>query len=318
MLWRQIQRNNFTSWEKLAKYLELDPKACSVKTHFSLNLPLRLAAKIKKGCWDDPILRQFLPTHAELIKSKHFCSDPVGDNSARKEAKLLHKYHGRALLLATGACAMHCRYCFRQHFDYAANLKGFELEIKRIQEDTSLSEIILSGGDPLSLSNKDLHNLIEQLDAIKHLKRLRFHTRFPIGIPERIDPEFLQILQMSRLQIFFVVHCNHPNEWDDEIASALKQVQKLGIPLLCSSVLLKGINDDVETLQKLCEVLVDHGVMPYYLNQLDQVEGAMHFEVEQTKGLALIQELSTRLSGYAVPTYVREIAGEKNKTRLCT
>ena len=242
--------------------------------------------------------------------------DPVGDQTARKGPKLLHKYQGRALLLASGACAMHCRYCFRQHFDYAVMQKGFEEELEQIGRDASLREIILSGGDPLSLSNRELKDLIDRLGAIEHVKWLRFHTRFPMGIPERIDPEFLHILATSQLQTVFIIHSNHPKEWDDEVRCALKQVQKLGIPILCQTVLLKGVNDDLDTLKGLCEELVDQGIIPYYLHQLDRVEGGMRFDVAEEVGLRLVEQLREVLPGYAVPLYVREIAGKKGKTLL--
>ncbi len=318
-LWREIQRSNFTDWKLLAQFLELDETSfpqIEVNKNFPLYLPRRLAEKIQKGVCDDPILRQFLPTQEEKKEIPGFSCDPIGDEASRKTSKLLHKYQGRALLVCTGACAMHCRYCFRQHFEYAVKDKGFEEELQVIEQDPTLSEILLSGGDPLSLSNRELKDLTDRLDAIPHVKRLRYHTRFPMGIPERIDPEFLDILASSRLQTFFVIHSNHPQEWDDEIKLSLKQVQKLGIPILCQSVLLKGVNDDVETLKELCEVLVDQGIIPYYLHQLDKVAGAMHFEVAEETGLALMQQLARVLPGYAIPRYVREIAGEAHKTQL--
>ena len=313
-LWREIQRTNFTDWKQLGQFLELDLlQACHIP-HFPLNLPRRLADKIEKRSINDPILRQFLPTMAETVHVDGFCTDPVGDLPSKTTSKMLHKYQGRALLLCTSACAMHCRCCFRQHFSYASSIKGFAEELQIIQKDSSLNEIILSGGDPLSLSNRELGSLLHELGSIEHVKRIRFHTRFPLGIPERIDPELLEIMNTSRPQIFFTIHSNHPREWDDEIKSSLKQIQRLGIPLLCQTVLLKGINDDVDVLQSLCEILVDQGIIPYYLHQLDKVSGTLHFEVAEKKGIKLINELTERLSGYAVPKYVCEIPLEKSKT----
>ncbi|MFI5333617.1 MAG: KamA family radical SAM protein, partial [Chlamydiales bacterium] len=227
-----------------------------------------------------------------------------------------HKYEGRALLLTTAACAMNCRFCFRRNFDYQENESFFEQELQAIEKNTSLSEIILSGGDPLSLSDEKLDALLEKLAKIPHLKRLRFHTRFPIGIPERIDTSFLDLLKRSHLQIFFVIHCNHPNELDEDIFAALKEIQKLGIPVLNQNVLLKGVNDDAKTLETLMRTLADHGILPYYLNQLDRVQGAAHFEVEEKKGQALMAEIARSLSGYTVPHYVREIPGNAQKTRI--
>jgi KamA family protein len=155
-----------------------------------------------------------------------------------------------------------------------------------------------------------------QLDQIPHLKRLRFHTRFPIGIPERINEAFLLLLQKLRLQVFFIVHSNHPSELDPEVLSALKKIQKLGIPVLNHTVLLRGVNDTVAVLKELFEKLADHGIMPYYLNQLDRVHGTAHFEVSEEEGRELISKLRKLLSGYAVPQYAREDTGAPSKTLL--
>ncbi len=317
--WRQIQRQNFTCWKKLAEFLELDPiyfPAILKDSHFPLNLPFRLAQKIQKNSWDDPILLQFLPLEKEKEESFQFQKDPVGDNESRKTGKLLKKYDGRALLLCTSSCAMNCRFCFRQNYDYQTQNKEFEEEIELIHQDSTLGEIILSGGDPLSLSNETLSSLMEKLDLIPHLQRLRFHTRFPIGIPERIDEEFLALLENTRMQVFFVIHSNHASELDPDVLSSLKKIQRLGIPVLNSTVLLRGINDHVSVLKELFEKLVDHGILPYYLNQLDRVQGSAHFEVSEEEGKELIVQLTKQMSGYAVPKYVREEAGMTSKTGL--
>ncbi len=315
-MWRAIQRQSFTDWEKLLDFLQWGESLRSLvlpKPRFPLNLPLRLARKIEKNTLEDPLLRQFLPLIAEKELTPHFSLDPVGDAASRKAKKLLHKYTGRALLITTSACAMHCRYCFRQNFDYAVQDKGFEEELQLIRKDPTLSEILLSGGDPLSLSNGVLQQLVQDLSTIPHVKRIRFHTRFPLGIPERIDEGLLSILAKTRLQVVFVIHCNHARELDEDILQALKQVQKLGIPVLNHSVLLKGVNDAVPTLQLLFETLVNAGIMPYYLYQLDRVQGAAHFEVEEAVGLRLMKELATLLPGYALPKYVKEVAGLPSK-----
>lgn len=314
--WRQIQKQNFTDWKKLAAFLEIDEHAILTNTSFPLNLPLRLAQKIQKNNLNDPILRQFLPTPKELEAAPGYRADAVGDGPARKERKLLHKYKGRALLVCTSACAMNCRFCFRQKFPYETEEKSFDRELEAIANDDSLTEIILSGGDPLSLSDRTLQHLISKLDKIPHLKRLRFHSRFPIGIPERIDASFLNVLKSTRLQIFFLVHCNHPHELDDAVAAALKKIQLLGIPVLNQGVLLKGVNDSLPVLKALVEKLVDNGIVPYYLNQLDRVQGTAHFEVAEEQGLKLLKELSKEVSGYAIPRYVREIPGMPSKTAL--
>jgi len=319
-LWRQIQRSNFTDWKKLISFLELDPAtAASVvlpHSHFPLNLPHRLAEKIEKGTWQDPLLLQFLPTQEESKKDPLFVSDPVGDICAQVAPKLLHKYSGRALLLVTSACAMHCRYCFRRHFDYEIQEKGFERELTAITQDPSIEEVLLSGGDPLSLSDEQLGSLLEKLDQIPHVKRIRFHTRFPMGIPERIDAHFLKLLASCKKQIFFIIHCNHTREFDAEIFSRLREIQKLGIPVMTQTVLLRGINDDVETLKVLFTLLIDHGILPYYLHQLDRVEGATHFEVPEKEGKQLMKKLEALLPGYALPKYVKEIPHEHSKTLI--
>ncbi|MFT4553220.1 MAG: EF-P beta-lysylation protein EpmB [Chlamydiales bacterium] len=319
-LWRKIQRNNFTNAQNLSDFLMLDKQQASritTRRNFPLNLPLRLAEKIEKGNLEDPILKQFIPTIEEELEIKGYTSDPVGDLQSKIDNKLLHKYHGRALLVCTSACAMHCRYCFRQNFPYEKSTETpFDSEIQLLKEDSSISEVLLSGGDPLSLSNSVLSSLITRLSEIPHLQRLRFHTRFPIGIPERIDEELIEILSRTSLQIVFVIHCNHPRELDFDNLAALNKIQKLGIPILNQSVLLKDVNNCVNTLRSLCEKLIDNGIIPYYLHQLDRVKGAAHFEVPETEGLKLIRELQKVLPGYAVPKYVREIPGESNKTPL--
>jgi L-lysine 2,3-aminomutase len=318
-LWRNIQRQNFTSLESLYLYLELTPQQRSqlaANKDFPLNLPRRLAEKIQKGTLEDPILRQFVPFKQEQESKESFIPDPVGDCQAALTPKYLKKYANRALLLVTGACAMHCRYCFRQNYSYAPLQEGFAKELAFIQTDCSIKEIILSGGDPLSLSNQQLKKLIQSLEQVHHLKRIRFHTRFPMGIPERIDEGLLTLLKECCKQIWLVIHCNHAEELDDEVLEALKKIQKMGIPVLNQWVLLKGVNDSIEILESLCEILVDHGIMPYYLHQLDRVEGTAHFEVEKNHGIQLISELNKRIAGYAIPKYVQEVPSETSKKSI--
>jgi EF-P beta-lysylation protein EpmB len=318
-LWRQIQRRNFTDWKRLLAYLELEDNGSVLKNpRFALNVPERLVKKMQKGNWEDPVLLQFLPQTKEQALDPAFSIDPVQDMIVRKTPKLLHKYQGRALLVCTSACVVNCRFCFRQHFDYEKEDKSFVEELVAIREDTTIEEVLLSGGDPLSLSDQQLANLVAALSEIPHLKRLRFHTRFPIGIPERITDAFLCILRTTRLQTFFVIHCNHSQELDVDILAALKKIQKLGCPVLCQSVLLKGINDNVPTLQSLCEHLINAGIIPYNLNQLDRVQGAAHFEVPTEKGIALIEALRKVLPGYGVFSFVADLpTNQLNKTSLC-
>jgi EF-P beta-lysylation protein EpmB len=312
-------RQNFTHWQVLADFLELSEEQRSVilqQPPFPLNLPLRLAQKIAKGTLGDPILRQFLATKEEIVESRGFCSDPVGDGPSARASKLLHKYQGRALLLCTSSCAMHCRYCFRQNFPYETEQKGFDHELALIEQDTSLKEIILSGGDPLSLGNQALGDLLRRLNSISHLKHIRFHTRFPIGIPERIDQGFLEILSDLSKRIWVILHINHYRELDEDILLAVKKLQKAGAIVMNQHVLLNDVNDSVEVLYTLYQTLIDHGIIPYYLHQLDRVQGAAHFEVSPKRGLELIAELQKLLPGYAVPKYVQEIAGEQHKTSV--
>lgn len=317
--WQQILRQNFWKWDRLAEFLELDDtqKEAILKTpKFPLNLPVRLANKIAKGTLDDPILRQFLPTIEETKSVSGFNCDPVGDQASRTLRKMLHKYEGRVLLVCTSACAMHCRYCFRQNFDYETADNTFDKELQMIAEDDSIKEVILSGGDPLSLSDRSLKTLLKEISTIPHVKRIRFHTRFPIGIPERLDENFLAIMREVPKQIWFIIHSNHPRELDEDVLRHLKELQKLGVVVMNQAVLLRGVNDDNATLKALCERLADHGIIPYYLHQLDRVKGAAHFEVAEEKGLNLIKSLATEISGYAVPRYVREDSGEPGKTFL--
>lgn len=286
------------------------------RPRFALNLPFRLASKIQKGNLEDPILIQFLPTSEESKRDTGFVDDPVGDSLCRKSSKLLHKYRGRVLLVCSSACAMHCRYCFRQNFDYDVQGKAFDQELQMIEADPSINEVILSGGDPLSLDDRILSNLLQRLSKIPHVRKVRFHTRFPVGIPERIDAAFLTMLSEIPLQFWFVIHTNHPIELDEDVLAAIRSIQKLGIPVLNQSVLLKGVNDCIEVLTTLYGMLADHGIFPYYLHQLDRVQGAAHFEVPESQGKRLLEELATRLPGYAVPKYVKEIPGAAGKTMI--
>ncbi len=317
-IWRQIQRENFTSISSLLDFLEIEEKSqIDADPRFVLNLPRRLAEKIQKNTLNDPILRQFVPLVDEKTVAPGFVMDPVGDKTFCKTGKILQKYRGRALILTTSACAMHCRFCFRQNFPYETQVTGFEEEIAFLEKDLTIEEVILSGGDPLSLSDQSITTLFARLDAISHIKRIRFHTRFPIGIPERINDSFLNLLKNCRKSIYFVIHCNHPLELDDEVIASLKKIQKLGIPVLSQSVLLKEVNDREGVLFELFQKMVNCGIVPYYLHQLDLVEGTQHFLVSDIRAHALIQYLQENLSGYAVPRLVREIAGRKSKTRIC-
>jgi EF-P beta-lysylation protein EpmB len=272
---------------------------------------------MRMGDIDVPLLRQVLPLHDELLQAPGYDLDAVGDMAARQLPGVLHKYHGRALLVTTGSCAINCRYCFRRHFPYAeetAAANQWQQAIGYLADDASITELLLSGGDPLSLSTGKLRSLSDQLLPLKHIKRLRFHTRLPIVLPERIDGEFTDWLQSLPYQLVFVVHANHANELDGAVASALGKLARAGATLLNQSVLLNGVNDSSDTLAALSERLFDAGVLPYYLHQLDRVQGAAHFEVPIERAKAIMVELMARLPGYLVPKLVQEIAGQPNKT----
>lgn len=314
--WRQIQKGNYTSIHELSDFLELSAGNRSrlhTSPRFILNLPKRLAEKIAKNDLEDPLFKQFVPTVEETMIADGFVADPVCDKSFRKGKKILHKYKGRALWLTSSACAMHCRFCFRQNFPYESDSDHSE-ELAYLREHTDIKEVVLSGGDPLSLSNDSLKLLFDAFDSMPHIQRIRFHTRFPIGIPERIDSGFLELLSNVKKQVYFVVHCNHARELDEEVIQALRKVASMGIPLLTSSVLLKGVNDEESTFLELCETLSNAGIIPYYLNLLDPVEGAGHFAVSEERGRELIRYVQERLSGYGVPRLIREEPGSPSKT----
>ncbi len=275
--------------------------------------------RMRPGDPQDPLLLQVLPQHSETQQQPGFRADPVGDLQAELTPGVLQKYYGRALLVTTGACAIHCRYCFRRSFPYAdlpVSAEQWQQALRAIQEDTTISEIILSGGDPLLLTDGRLRNLVTQLEQIPHLDRLRIHTRLPIVLPSRITTELLDLLQQSRLQSIMVIHANHAAELAGDCRDAIQRLLRSGIPVLNQTVLLRHINDDADTLEQLSLSLINLGVMPYYLHQLDRVHGAAHFEVPEQQGRQLIEELTARLPGYAVPRYVQEIPGETSKTRI--
>jgi EF-P beta-lysylation protein EpmB len=233
---------------------------------------------------------------------------------------VLHKYRGRALLISTGACGVHCRYCFRREFPYAASgsaSQSWGPALDYLREHDEISEVLLSGGDPLTLTDARLEKLFSAMESMDHVRRLRIHSRMPIVIPQRITAGLVDRLAASRLTVWMVVHANHPNELDDAVLSRLGRLIDSGIPVLNQAVLLRGVNDRVDVLAELCLKLVDHRIQPYYLHQLDRVRGAAHFEVPVSEGIRILEALRGMLPGYAVPTYVTEQAGEASKTRLC-
>jgi len=286
---------------------------------FPLLVPESYLARIESGNPRDPLLLQVLPLGAEKLEVPGFVSDALDEAASRRAPGLLQKYAGRALMIAAGACAVHCRYCFRRHYDYGAEprrLDEWEPAFAEIEADDSLREILLSGGDPLMLTDARLEALCHRLAEIGHLKRLRLHTRLPIVLPDRITPQLIDLLTGLRLTPIVVVHANHPRELVDDCAEALRTLVCAGISVLNQSVLLRGVNDSADVLAELSERLIELGVMPYYLHQFDKVAGGAHFEVPEQEGRAIVEELRRRLPGYAVPRYVREVPGEDYKRPL--
>ncbi len=286
---------------------------------FPTFVPLELISRITPGDPDDPILRQVLAAADELGDQPGFVSDPVGDLPAQRGGGLLHKYDGRALIVTHGACAVHCRYCFRREFPYLENgsrKQSWAPALQYIQDDNSIEEVLLSGGDPLTLTDDVLADLIGRIEAIDHVRRLRIHTRLPIAIPQRVTAELVDRLDRSRLAVWVVVHSNHAQEIDPHVVAALDRLRRAGISVLNQAVLLAGVNDSVDALANLSLKLVDSGVLPYYLHQLDRVRGARHFWVDIQRGKQIMGQLRARLPGYAVPKYVIEQAGENSKTPI--
>jgi EF-P beta-lysylation protein EpmB len=321
--WQKLWREAVTNPHELLAMLDLAHLADTLlparDTGFALRVPRGFVARMRRGDANDPLLLQVLPQAAELLAVAGFVSDAVGDLGARAAHGVLHKYAGRALLIATGSCAVNCRYCFRRHFPYAeetAAADHWTRAIEHLRNNASISEVILSGGDPLSLSTAKLCELSEALTTIPHIRRLRIHTRLPIVLPERIDEEFCAWLEQLPWPVAIVLHANHANELDGNVAKACARLRTVGACLLNQSVLLRGINDDVDELATLSERLFENGVLPYYLHQLDPVAGAAHFAIDDPAALGLIDALRARLPGYLLPRLVRELTGEPYKVPL--
>lgn len=285
---------------------------------FALRVPRAFVARMEKGNPNDPLLRQVLTAKQEFITAPGFSTDPL-EEQHNVVPGLLHKYSNRALLLVKGGCAVNCRYCFRRHFPYAdnqGNKRNWQAALAYISEHPELDEIIFSGGDPLMAKDHELDWLLSELEAIPHIKRLRIHSRLPIVIPARITGPLVERIARSRLQTLLVNHINHAQEIGDEFRAAMVSLRQAGVTLLNQSVLLRGINDNAQTLADLSNALFDAGVMPYYLHVLDKVQGAAHFMVSDDEARKIMRELLTLVSGYMVPKLAREIGGEPSKTPL--
>jgi len=320
--WRQLWREAVTDAHELLALLELEHLADELPAAdagFRLRVPRGFVARMRRGDRHDPLLLQVLPQLAELEAVAGFVDDAVGDLDARAASGVLHKYEGRALLIASGTCAINCRYCFRRHFPYSEELAAAQQwreALAYLHREESISELILSGGDPLALSTGKLAELSAGLADIAHVRRVRIHSRLPVVLPERIDDSLLGWLADLPQQKVVVLHANHANEFDHGVDAACARLRACGAILLNQSVLLRGINDDVETLAALSERMFAAGVLPYYLHQLDRVQGTAHFEVGDAEATALIEALRARLPGYLVPRLVREVAGDTGKRPL--
>ncbi len=321
--WQSEMAAAITSATALAEAVGLDPQSVAppvpVGAGFGLRVPASYVRRMRRGDPLDPLLLQVLPSARESEDVADYTADPVGERAALRAPGLLQKYAGRALLITTQACAVHCRYCFRREFPYsdqATDTPRWTAALEQIARDESIEEVILSGGDPLSLNDARLTSLTDALTDIPHVRRLRVHTRQPIVLPSRVDAGLTRWIRGLRLPAVFVLHCNHPNEIDSDVRAACATLRSSGVTLLNQSVLLRGVNDSAEVLAELSRSLFDAGVLPYYLHVLDKVRGAAHFDVDEATAQLIAGELTARLPGYLVPRLVREVQGAPAKVPL--
>ena len=320
-MWQTSLKNCVTNIHTLAELLQLDPRklmgAEKASEDFALRVPREFIARMQPGNYRDPLLLQVLPQGRELQIIPGYNADPLLEKKFNPVPGLLHKYHGRVLMILAGSCAINCRYCFRRHFPYYENnpnTQHWQAVLNYIAKNSNIEEVILSGGEPLLLKDELLQDLFERLAKIAHVTTVRFHTRLPIVIPARITPALVKLLKNTRLKVVMVVHSNHAQELDDSVATALAKLDS--VTLLNQAVLLRHINDSVEAMVQLCKRLWTIGVLPYYVHMLDPVQGTAHFQVTKTKAVKLMQEVQARLPGYLVPRLVQEIANTQSKTRI--
>lgn len=321
--WQECLSDLITDPDELLKIVNLTPEEVNLSKdilrEFPLRLPRAFANRIQVGNPKDPLLLQVLPQGQELEEFPGFVTDPLAERQFNPKPGLLHKYTGRVLLMPTSSCAIHCRYCFRRHFPYAENRpdkKQWQESLLYIRSDSSITEVILSGGDPLAISDKHLEWLLEHLSAIPHIQRVRIHTRLPVVIPQRVTQQLCDLFLRYQLRFVMVLHTNHAQELDDEVKSACAKLKDAGVDLFNQSVLLKNINDNAESLISLSERLFSCGITPYYLHILDKVKGAGHFEVDIKMAKSLMIKIRALLPGYLVPTLVQEEASYDNKTPI--
>lgn len=317
--WKQSFANTVQDSQTLADILQIKLDTSQKFSNFPLKVPMNFVKKMQKGNPNDPLLLQILPTFAETIQVAGFVNDPLQEQSANPTKGIIHKYQSRVLLPITGACMVNCRYCFRQHFDYHENLPSqddWQTMIDYIVKHADVNEVILSGGDPLSLSDRRLFDILQKLENLPQIKTIRLHTRVPMVIPERLSIELIERLASSRCQVVIVIHANHPNEIDEESCFYLQRAKNMGITLLNQTVLLKNINNHADILAKLNEKLWQAGVLPYYLHVLDKVAGASHFYIDDDEAVNIYWQLLAKCSGYLVPKLVREMPDKPFKTPI--
>jgi EF-P beta-lysylation protein EpmB len=320
--WQKQMATGFSRVHDLLEWLEINPdlleSLADTKPHFPMKVPHAYAARMRKGDPHDPLLRQVLPLQAEKESVPGFVSDPVGDLAATGHEGIIQKYHGRALLITTGACAIHCRYCFRRHFPYQSHRPDRVLSKACLEglRRENIEEVILSGGDPLALGDRRLQDLIASISTLGSLRRLRIHTRLPVVIPDRVTDSLIDILREFRTPVTVVLHINHPDEIDLQTQLACRKLFENGMHLLNQTVLLRGVNDDAEVLERLCVEGFEAGVLPYYVHQLDKVGGGAHFLVPADEALKIEEKLRNVLPGYLLPRFVSERQGEQSKLPL--
>jgi EF-P beta-lysylation protein EpmB len=319
--WHDQLSDIITSPDELLQLLRLEPEEVDLSEQagrdFSFKVPRAFAARMNVGDPNDPLLKQVLASAQELLEAPGFTTDPLEETgAANPHPGIIHKYKGRALLLLTGVCAINCRYCFRRHFPYEDNRNSrdqWQQALTYIAEDSSISEVILSGGDPLIPGDRYLQEIIDTIEAISHVTTVRIHTRLPIVLPARITAGLGAVLTNTRLRIVIVNHCNHAQEIDAQVSAALSHLRSWDVTLLNQAVLLSGINDSASIQIELSQALHANGVLPYYLHLLDPIKGAHHFEVDEKSAVGIMREVIAALPGYLVPRLVREVAGETAK-----